>query len=183
MPLKRIIATTALSLAAIGSAQAAEPSFAQIVGGGFTLVTGKTSFSLADFGPEALFKAEYTSGAAAQTFGFFSGAASKQIFAGSATSGATFALSSGAIAPVNADDFGLYFTSGTRYNLGSTDRIQTWYNDSTKVWAFGFEDGSDRDYQDMVVTMAPVPEPSTYALMAAGLLAVGVLSRRRSPRS
>ena len=37
------------------------------------------------------------------------------------------------------------------------------------------------DYQDLVVA-AVVPEPQTYALLLAGLGAVGLIARRRLPR-
>mgnify|MGYP002780208689 CR=1 FL=1 len=38
---------------------------------------------------------------------------------------------------------------------------------------------ADFDNNDVVVTFAPVPEPSTYALMASGLALMGVVARRR----
>jgi hypothetical protein len=46
----------------------------------------------------------------------------------------------------------------------------------------GFNDGRtiDADYDDLVIGIAAIPEPSTYALMGVGLLAVSFLSRRRS---
>jgi hypothetical protein len=58
----------------------------------------------------------------------------------------------------------------------------------------GFEDqrnwntsvGGDMDYNDLVfkvggvTNVAPIPEPSTYALMLAGLASVGFMARRRS---
>ncbi|MCM5682102.1 PEP-CTERM sorting domain-containing protein [Schlegelella sp. S2-27] len=47
----------------------------------------------------------------------------------------------------------------------------------------GFNDGHiyDADYDDLVVgiSLVPVPEPETYALMLAGLGAVGFMARRR----
>ncbi len=38
------------------------------------------------------------------------------------------------------------------------------------------------DCQNLPLVVSPVPEPSTYALMLAGLLTIGVLARRRKPR-
>lgn len=47
----------------------------------------------------------------------------------------------------------------------------------------GFNDGHiyDADYDDLVVglSLVPIPEPETYALMLAGLGAVGFMARRR----
>lgn len=45
------------------------------------------------------------------------------------------------------------------------------------VWSIGFSDGSATF--GPLETLAPVPEPSTYALMLAGLAAVGFVVRRR----
>ena len=63
----------------------------------------------------------------------------------------------------------------------------------------GFEDnlnwdgtaGGDMDYNDLIykvsgvtiTNVAPIPEPSTYALMLAGLMSMGFIARRRSKQA
>ena len=62
--------------------------------------------------------------------------------------------------------FGLKKESNTSYLL--------MYND--------YVSGGDRDFDDMVVrvSLAPVPEPQTYAMFLAGLGIMGAIARRRS---
>ena len=51
---------------------------------------------------------------------------------------------------------------------------------------FAYEDGTDFDYNDMAVKVesiaVAIPEPETYALMLAGLGAMGFMARRRKSR-
>lgn len=63
------------------------------------------------------------------------------------------------------------WTPLTSFGGGSYDLIIGW-NDGAKV---------DADYDDHVLglTLAPVPEPGTYAMMLAGLAAMGFIARRR----
>ena len=107
--------------------------------------------------------------------------------------GSAFNCGSFSNALVNSSSFGFYFraspSSPTYYtldqlNTGSrTDRVVSYQNGSSTNWMFAYEDGADFDYNDMVVKVesiaAPVPEPETYALMMAGLGALGFISRRR----
>ena len=82
----------------------------------------------------------------------------------------------------NGQDLGLYTSYAV---LGSFDG--TAFRPYTMGGAYdlilGFNDGQrvDADFDDMVVGLkvSPVPEPETYALMLAGLGAIGFIGRRR----
>lgn len=90
--------------------------------------------------------------------------------------------------------FGFYFrptSSGPTYfsmdqlNAGPRkDRVLSYRNGSTTNWAFAYEDGTDFDYNDMVVkvdSLTPVPEPSTFAVLGVGVMLAGFgLSRNRA---
>lgn len=54
------------------------------------------------------------------------------------------------------------------------------YTPGQHVYYFGFEDRlrGDRDYNDVVISGQYVPEPGTYLLIGAGLLAIGIVRRR-----
>jgi len=82
----------------------------------------------------------------------------------------------------NLGDFTSYAVLGsftgavfTPFTLGGTYDLILGFNDGMRV---------DNDYDDMVIGLkvAAIPEPEVYALMLAGLAAVGFVSRRRSPR-
>jgi len=82
----------------------------------------------------------------------------------------------------NLGDFTSYAVLGsftgavfTPFTLGGTYDLILGFNDGMRV---------DSDYDDIVIGLkvAAIPEPEAYALMLAGLAAVGFVSRRRSPR-
>lgn len=86
--------------------------------------------------------------------------------------------------------FGFYFTSGstTAYSIdslagpNSPARFLAYQHGATTNWAFAFEDGTDFDYQDMVVkveSIKKVPLPGTVALLGIGLVGAGLLRRSR----
>ena len=73
-------------------------------------------------------------------------------------------------------------------NSGGGDVLASWGSSGSSYgfkYVLGFNDAysGDRDFDDYKVGVnfvaAPVPEPSTYALMLAGLAAVGSVARRR----
>jgi len=82
----------------------------------------------------------------------------------------------------NLGDFTSYAVLGsfagavfTPFTLGGTFDLIIGFNDGLRV---------DADYDDMVigVRVTAVPEPESYALMLAGLAAVGFIARRRQGR-
>lgn len=96
-----------------------------------------------------------------------------------------------------------YDTSSKLYYFGFEDRPKEWetreaYTEKVCEWKHGkkvckdvtkyktVKHKGDRDYNDVVISMEvggrggeEVPEPSTYALLGGGLLAMGIYRRRR----
>lgn len=117
------------------------------------------------------------------------------VFAGSGC-GTQFNCGTFSNALINATSFGFFFkpspSAPTYYSLdqlnpaGRQDRVVAFQDGATTNWLFAYEDGTDFDYNDMAVKVesitAAVPEPETYALMLAGLGAMGFVARRRKVR-
>ncbi len=71
--------------------------------------------------------------------------------------------------------FNIQATNGTTFDIGDSAHL--------KVRFLG-EDGRQTGgllSEDIILTTPPIPEPSTYALMLAGLGVVGWMARRRRP--
>ena len=96
-------------------------------------------------------------------------------------------------ARINANAFGFFFqaspSSQIFYSLDQLnapnsrpDRFVAFQDGATTNWLFAYEDGTDFDYNDMAVkveSINAVPEPETYAMLLAGLGAMGFIVRRR----
>lgn len=95
---------------------------------------------------------------------------------------------------ISPNNFGFFFQTGNGPRVFSVDALNTnnegrflsFQAGTTSNWAFAYEDiaftnGSDRDYNDMIVkveSIVAVPEPTTVALMLAGLGLLGFVGRR-----
>jgi hypothetical protein len=79
--------------------------------------------------------------------------------------------------PYNLASGAVSFSGGTAASDGSLALAATWLSTLGNAPSNGVMVLESREHQDVI--FAPVPEPETYALMVAGLVATGFVSRRR----
>lgn len=85
----------------------------------------------------------------------------------------------GNLGGLTSDSFGTIINStgiGARYYVGMEDIVNGGRGFGTALPGLV----SDRDYQDVLISIQAVPEPATVMLVGMGLLALGVTVRRRS---